>query len=142
MGMKKLLATLLCIGALIGLPGCGCCKKSCDSYENRMECHDEMQEDGTVKRICSDGNVITVYEGAGVDGKRGKGRKEGGGVRHNVKVVNPTLPEGTPLEFCDKNQEQNLQYWQEVATEEVKPQKRAPRGRSRRSEEKEMMEMQ
>ena len=135
--MKKILSTLLCIGALIGLPGCdGCFKKSCDNNyydENRRECHDEMQEDGSVKRVCSDGNIITVYEGEGVEGKKRKDRRE---VKHKVRMVDPNIPADTPIKPCAPG----MPIWGEVAREEVEPQKRAPRG-GRMSRRKEMMEM-
>ncbi len=131
--MKKLLATLLCIGALVGLPGCGGKKSYYD--ENRMECHDEMQDDGSMKRVCSDGNVVTVYEG--VEGKRGKHRGKGERTVPNKAVmVNKMLPEGTPVKPCG-----GVPVWEEVATEEVKPQRRASRGRAPRKDMMQEMEM-
>lgn len=102
-----------------------------------MECHDEMQSDGTMKRVCSDGNIVTVY--GGVTGKKGKSSnaKE---VRHEkTRLVNPYV-EGEQVKVCDPN----LQVWKEVGVmEEGEPQKRAPRSRrpaSRRMQNDMMME--
>ena len=101
----------------------------------RRECHEEMQEDGSMRTVCEEGDIITVYEGASHKGNKGESRK----VHHkNVKMVHPNLPKGTPVKPCDPN----LPEWEEVAVEEVEPHKETRRSRRpMHGKRKEMMEM-
>lgn len=131
--MKKLLLALVCAAGLVGLPGCGgCCKQSCDAPCDRygaVECHDEIQPDGSVRKVCSNGQEVTVYEGAGVHAST-KGKNE---MRHhkNYRPVHPVV-DGEEIRFCDKNIEAEITY------EEAPAAKKSTR--SRRPMRKEMIE--
>lgn len=117
--MKKLLVTLLCAAGIVGLPGCGgCCKQSCDAPCDRygaVECHDEIQPDGSVRKVCSNGQEVTVYEGAGVHAST---KKDKNAPRHHktYKPIHPVV-DGEEIVFCDKNIEAEITY------EEPAPQK-------------------
>lgn len=125
--MKKLLITALCAIALIGLPGCGgCCKKACDAPCDRSlsDCYEEVMPDGSVKKTCSNGQEVTVYE-RGSEGRR-----------KNYRPVHHGAVDGNEIKFCDSAVE-------EMITEEMAPVKksrRAARPRKEMIEDDMMME--
>ncbi len=120
--MKKLLLTLLCAGGIVGLPGCGgCCRQTCEAPcdRNMDECYEEVMPDGGVKRVCSNGQEVTVYEHNRSEGKS-----------KNYRPIHPAI-DGKQMKFCDSAVE-------EMITEEMPAQKKS--SRARKPARKEMIE--
>lgn len=121
--MKKLLLTLLCVGGILGLPGCGgCCRKACEAPcdRNVNDCYEEVMPDGAVKRTCSNGEEVTVYE---------HGRSEG--QHRNYKPVHHGAVDGNQIKFCDRDVEAMI-------TEDMPAEKKSKR--ARKPARKEMIE--
>ncbi len=112
--MKKLLLTLLCVGGIVGLPGCGgscrqACEAPCDRMANENSCYEEVMEDGSVRKVCSNGQEVTVYENLRADGMQQKGKKK---VKYQTKSrpINPTAVDGRPMKYLDPNIEEQITY--------------------------------
>ncbi len=62
--MKKLLLALVCIGSILALPGCWCCRRTCEApCENYCDdYYDDYCDEGCYDDGCNDGKELIGYE--------------------------------------------------------------------------------
>jgi hypothetical protein len=63
--MKKLLLSLLCVGSILALPGCWCCRKTCEApcQEDYCDDYDECDDYCDDKEAYEEGDVIETQQG-------------------------------------------------------------------------------
>ncbi len=132
--MKKIVLSLLCIGSILALPGCWCCRKSCEPVCQEDYCDD--YDDYCDKENYDDREVIGHEEQQGQVTKtyyRKKGEAAPKGPRKIMyKSVHPVLDEaqaqGKECKLLDPRfHKQNKKMNKEAMMQEEAPRKRSAR---------------